>query len=156
MRLIVLLLSCYCSSPKKSRVPSSPVNKAHGMDAVQGQHNLSRVKASPFLWHIVITHKVDQVTTRHVFHHHVEVAVVLECEKQLQDQNTREGKNARIKQIFGVSNTESSSIIPVPPRSCLRRPWCLSPPRRKQSLTSWSFQTCLAASLHILCWWLCV
>lgn len=89
MRLIVLLLSRYSVSPEEARVPSSPVNEAHGMDAVQGQHNLSRVKASPFLWHIVIAHKVDQVTTRHVLHHHVEVAVVLECEKQLRDRRQK-------------------------------------------------------------------
>lgn len=85
MLLLVLILSCNCIFTKKPRFPSSPVNEAHGMDPVQGQHNLSRVKASPFLWYIVIAHQVHQVPTRHVFHHHVEVAVVLECKEELQD-----------------------------------------------------------------------
>lgn len=50
----------------------------------------------------------------------------------------------------------SHRAIPVPPMSCLQKPWCLSLPKRKQSPTSWSSQTCSTASLHIPCLWLCV
>lgn len=68
---------------------SLPVNKAHGMDSVQGQHYLSCVKAGPLLWDIIVAHQVYQVATRHVFHHHVEVAVVLECKKELQNRKEK-------------------------------------------------------------------
>lgn len=74
---------------KYPRLINSPVNEAHGMDPIQSQHYLSRVKAGPFLWNIVVAHQVHQVTTRHVFHHHIEVAVVLECKKELQDRKEK-------------------------------------------------------------------
>lgn len=61
-----------------------PVDEAHGVDSIQSQHHLSRVKARPFLWNVVVAHQVHQVTTGHVLHHHVEVAVILECKKELQ------------------------------------------------------------------------
>lgn len=62
-----------------------PVNEAHGVDAVQCQHNLSSVETCPLLRHIIVAHQVDQVSAWHILHHHVEVAVVLECIKQLDD-----------------------------------------------------------------------
>lgn len=37
-------------------------------------------------------------------------------------------------------------FIPAPPMSYWQKPWCPSPPKRKQSPTSWSSQTCSAAS----------
>lgn len=66
-----------------------PVNEAHGVDAVQCQHNLSSVETSPLLRHIVVAHQVDQVSSWHILHHHVEVAVVLECIKQLDDKKKK-------------------------------------------------------------------
>lgn len=67
----------------------SPVNEAHGVDSVQSQHYLSRVKAGPLLWDVIVAHQVHQVTTGHVFHHHVEVAVILECKKELQNRKKK-------------------------------------------------------------------
>lgn len=66
-----------------------PVNEAHGVDAVQCQHNLSSVETSPLLRHIIVAHQVDQVSSWHILHHHVEVAVVLECIKQLDDKKKK-------------------------------------------------------------------
>lgn len=48
-----------------------------------------------------------------------------------------------------------SWFIPVLPSYCWQRPWYPSLPRRKQSPTSWSSQTCWAASWRILSVWLC-
>lgn len=59
------------------------MNEAHRMDTVQSQHHLSSVKAGPLLWDVIVAHQVNQVATRHVFHHHVEVAVILEGKKEL-------------------------------------------------------------------------
>lgn len=67
-----------------------PVNEAHGVDSIQSQHHLSRVKAGPLLWDVVVAHQVDQVATGHVFHHHVEVAVILECKKELPNKKREE------------------------------------------------------------------
>lgn len=69
-----------CTKPAKC----IPVDEAHGVDSIQSQHHLSRVKACPFLWNIIVAHQIHQVAARHVLHHHVEVAVILECIKQLQ------------------------------------------------------------------------
>lgn len=60
-----------------------PVDEAHGVDSIQSQHHLSSVKARPFLWDIIVAHQIHQVTTWHVLHHHIEVAVILECKKEL-------------------------------------------------------------------------
>lgn len=60
------------------------MDEAHGVDAVERQHHLGGVKASPLLRHIVIAHQIDQVSSRHVLHHHVEITVVLEGVEQLQ------------------------------------------------------------------------
>lgn len=60
-----------------------PVNEAHGVDSVQSENNLGRVKASPLLWDVVVAHQVYQVSTGHVLHHHIEVAVILECKEEL-------------------------------------------------------------------------
>lgn len=67
----------------KKLIVWSPVNEAHGVDPIQSQHYLRSVKARPLLWDVIVAHQVHQVTTGHVFHHHVEVAVILECKKEL-------------------------------------------------------------------------
>lgn len=74
---------------EKAEVWLLPVNEAHRMDTVQSQHHLSSVKAGPLLWDVIVAHQVNQVATGHVFHHHVEVAVILEGKKELW--NRREG-----------------------------------------------------------------
>lgn len=81
-----------------------PVNEAHGVDSVQSQHHLSGVKAGPLLWDIVVAHQVNQVAAGHVFHHHVEVAVILECKKELQN---REEK----KYIIGTMNKNRKMAV---------------------------------------------
>lgn len=60
-----------------------PVNEAHGVDPIQSQHHLGCVKAGPLLRDVIVAHQVNQVATGHVFHHHVEVAIVLKSEKEL-------------------------------------------------------------------------
>lgn len=65
-----------------------PVDEAHGVDSIQSQHHLSSVKARPFLWDIIVAHQIHQVTPWHVLHHHVEVAVILECKKELRKRRT--------------------------------------------------------------------
>lgn len=71
------------TTEKNTNVVLSPVNEAHRVDSIQGQDYLGCVKASPLLWDVIVAHQVYQITTRHVLHHHVEVAVILECKKEL-------------------------------------------------------------------------
>ena len=61
------------------------MNEAHGMNSLQGQNDLSDVKPSPVLGHVIIGHEVDQVPARHEIHHHVQVLVVLKGVVQLND-----------------------------------------------------------------------
>lgn len=68
---------------------AAPVDEAHGVDAIQCQHHLGSVEASPLLRDIVVAHQVDQVTAWHVLHDHVEVAVVLECIEELRGKDPR-------------------------------------------------------------------
>jgi hypothetical protein len=56
---------------------SLPVHEAHGVDNIDGENQLGTVEACPLLWQVVVAHKVDEVTARHVVHHHVQVLVVL-------------------------------------------------------------------------------
>lgn len=60
------------------------MDEAHGVDAVQCQHHLGCVKASPLLRHVVVAHQVDQVSSGHVLHHHVKITVILESVEELQ------------------------------------------------------------------------
>lgn len=69
------------------------MNEAHGVNAIQCQHHLSSVKTRPLFGHVIVAHEVDQVTARHILHHHVEVAVVLECIKQLENQTHTQMNN---------------------------------------------------------------
>ena len=69
------------TNPKGGRALMLPVDEAHGVDSVQSLHHFSGVEAGPLLRDIIVAHQVNQVATRHVFHHHVEVAVILECKK---------------------------------------------------------------------------
>lgn len=87
---------------------SIPMNKAHGMDTIQRQHHLGCIKASPLLRDVVIAHQVDQVPTGHVFHHHVEVAVILEREEKL-----KEGQNVSLcerMRIFANERVQTSGV----------------------------------------------
>lgn len=83
-----------------------PVDEAHRVDSIQSQHHLSSVKACPFLWNIIVAHQIHQVTTRHVLHHHVEVAVILECKKELQKKKSSEMKSTK-------KNSQLPRSIPV-------------------------------------------
>jgi len=62
----------------------SPMNESHRVDGVEGQHHFGTVELGPFLRNVVVTHQVDQITTRHIVHHHVEVFIILERIVQLQ------------------------------------------------------------------------
>lgn len=81
------MLDCRQFENQHGEVLLLPVNEAHGVDSIQRQHHFSCVKAGPLLWDVIVAHQVYQVATRHVFHHHVEVAVILECKKELQKRN---------------------------------------------------------------------
>lgn len=61
------------------------VDEAHGVDGVQRQHHLGCVEASPLLGYVVVHGESDHVAARHELHHHVEVAVILECAAQLEN-----------------------------------------------------------------------
>ena len=64
------------------------MDKAHGVDGVQRHDNLCSVELGPLLRDVVVTHEVDEVSTGHVVHHHVQVAVVLERIVQLVERYT--------------------------------------------------------------------
>lgn len=55
-----------------------PMDEAHGVNGVQGHHHLCRVELGPLLRNVVGAGEVDQVTSRHVLHYHVEVVLILE------------------------------------------------------------------------------
>ena len=63
------------------------MDEAHRVDGIEGHDDFGSVELGPLLRHIVITHEVDEVTARHVVHHHVQVAVVLERIVQLTHTN---------------------------------------------------------------------
>lgn len=58
--------------------------EAHGVDPIQSQHYFGCIKTGPLLWNVIVAHQIHQVAPRHVFHYHVEVAVILESKKKLQ------------------------------------------------------------------------
>lgn len=60
-----------------------PVNEAHRVNSIQREDNFSTVELSPLLWHIIITHEVNEVTPWHVIHHHVQIFGILESEVKL-------------------------------------------------------------------------
>lgn len=64
------------------------VNEAHGVNGIQGHHDLCCVELGPFLRHVVGAGEVDQVTPWHVLHHHVEVVFILEGTAQLNKART--------------------------------------------------------------------
>lgn len=61
------------------------VDEAHGVDGIQRQHHLGCVETSPLLGYVVVHGESDHITARHELHHHVEVAVILECAAQLEN-----------------------------------------------------------------------
>lgn len=77
---------CTCTSRVISNTVTwaSPVHKSHRVYSIQGQNHFSAIELGPLLRDIVIAHEVDQVSTRHVVHHHVQVAGILEWVVQLQ------------------------------------------------------------------------
>lgn len=54
------------------------VDEAHGVNGIQSHHHFCCVELGPFLWYIISAGEVDQVTSWHVLHHHVEVVLILE------------------------------------------------------------------------------
>lgn len=54
------------------------VDEAHGVDGIQCHDHFSCVELGPLLWHIVCAGEIHQVSSRHVLHYHVQVAVILE------------------------------------------------------------------------------
>ncbi len=61
------------------------VNKTHGVDGVQSQHNLSSVKLCPLLWNVICTGEIDKIPSWHIFHYHVERTFILERTAQLRE-----------------------------------------------------------------------
>ena len=61
-----------------------PVYKSHGVDGIESHDDLGTVELGPLLRYVVIAHEVNKVTTRHVIHHHVQIACILERKVQLQ------------------------------------------------------------------------
>ncbi len=55
-----------------------PVYEVHGVYGIQCQHDLRAVELGPLLWDVIITHQIDEVTARHIVHHHIQILVVLE------------------------------------------------------------------------------
>lgn len=60
-----------------------PVNEAHRVNSIQREDNFSTIELGPFLWHIIITHQVNEVTPGHVIHHHVQIFGILEGKVKL-------------------------------------------------------------------------
>ena len=60
------------------------MDESHFVDGVEGENHLGAVELCPLLGDVVVAHEVDQVTTGHVVHHHVQVPRVLEGVVQLE------------------------------------------------------------------------
>lgn len=78
-------LSLLLSKNKKLKaLLSLPMNKTHGMNCIQCKNYFCSIESCPFFRHVIVAHQVYKVSARHVFHHHVEITVILECIKKLQ------------------------------------------------------------------------
>lgn len=64
-----------------------PMDEAHGVNGIQGHHHLRCVEFGPLFRHVIGAGEVDQVTSRHVLHYHVEVVLILEGTAQLNNTN---------------------------------------------------------------------
>lgn len=61
-----------------------PVDEAHGVDGVQGEHHFRRVEASPLLREVIVHGEGDQVSPGHELHYHVEVSTILKGAAKLE------------------------------------------------------------------------
>ena len=77
------------------------VDEPPGMDGIQCHDHLSCVELGPLLRDAVGAGEVHQVPTRHVLHHHVQVAVVLEGTAQLHPNGEESGILSFL--VLGVS-----------------------------------------------------
>jgi len=78
------------------------MDEAHGVNGIQGHHHLRRVELGPLLRHVVGAGEVDQVASRHVLHHHVEVVLVLEGAAQLSGPKATGARYSLVRQnLFG-------------------------------------------------------
>jgi len=54
------------------------------MNCVESEHDFCAVELGPLLRYVILAHEVDEVTSGHVVHHHVQVARILKCIVKLQ------------------------------------------------------------------------
>lgn len=91
------------------------MDEAHGVNGIQGHHHLRGVELCPFLRHVIGAGEVDQVTSWHVLHHHVEVVLILEGTAQLN--NT--GTSSHYSYYWPLERTVSNNLFVIDEFICV-------------------------------------
>ena len=47
------------------------MNESHFMYGIESEDDFSAVELGPFFGDVIVAHEIDEVSTRHVVHHHV-------------------------------------------------------------------------------------